>query len=766
MKILFARGSGCGRRLLTAMFALFLVLQIGGAAIAAERPIIAYCEDCVPFHFRGDDGEPAGMIIDLWRLWSEKTGVDVEFRVAPWDETLRMVRDGDADIHAGLFHSASRAQFLEYGVRLTSTDTHYFTKKGLPPLSGVDGLAAYRVGVLSGDFVEEFLNERLPEGTTIGFASYEAMMEALRSGEVRAFAADTPTGIFHLQRAGLGFEFEFPADRPLYRNDWLVAAGKGDVDIIELIGTGMSLITDAERREIEQHWIGVEVGPGVNLTWVWRGAGAIAVILLVIVVWNRRLRRDIIKRKHAEDALKSARDAASAAQSRLTDAIESVSEGFALFDQNDRLELSNSKYRDLYRYDDADSSVGTSLEELIQLDVQRGTIADDSDGKDVLLRRTKTYGETDEAFDIPLADGRWVQIRDRRTSEGGTVSIHADVTELKHIEADLAAKTAVAEEATRAKSRFLANMSHELRTPLSGITANLELLKLTELNERQSILTETADRASQSLLGVIGEVLDLSKIEAGKIDLEQIATRPRDLMDEVVTLMAPRIVEKGLRLNCSAADAVPDAFVSDPFRLRQVLLNLIGNAVKFTEAGGIYVRAELVHDESGRDSIRFEVHDTGIGIDPGRAEKLFEAFSQDDVSTTRRYGGTGLGLTIARGIVEMMGGEIHAESEPGLGSTFWLQIPVETNGSVRAAPKLAGEKVLAISSDSEFRKEVAAALRACRSNRQSISTPAQRFSLRPLTRTVVSPRSLWADRCPTLMPRRDGCLTCAMPTST
>ena len=171
---------------------------------------------------------------------------------------------------------------------------------------------------------------------------------------------------------------------------------------------------------------------------------------------------DMTERKRAEEDLKRASDAASAAQSRTMDAIESVSEGFALFDDVDRLVLSNSKYQELYGYSDADAVPGTPLADLINLDVERGTIAKDSDGEETLVRRTETYGETDETFDVPLADGRWLQIRDRRTSDGGTVSIHADITERKRAEED-------AEAATRAKSDFIAVVSHEVRTPMNGV---------------------------------------------------------------------------------------------------------------------------------------------------------------------------------------------------------------------------------------------------------------------------------------------------------
>ena len=147
-----------------------------GPVAAAERISVAYCIDCVPFHFKDDGGEPAGLIIDLWRLWSKKTGIEIDFRAASWDETLNMVRDGKADVHAGLFFNEERNRFLEYGAPLVETDTHFFTHRDLPAIDTVEGLAGHKVGVIAGDFVEGFLKERLGAGNIVRFESYDALM--------------------------------------------------------------------------------------------------------------------------------------------------------------------------------------------------------------------------------------------------------------------------------------------------------------------------------------------------------------------------------------------------------------------------------------------------------------------------------------------------------------------------------------------------------------------------------------------------------------
>jgi ABC-type amino acid transport substrate-binding protein len=232
-----------------------LVILSVPASASPERISIAYCKDSVPFHFSDESGQPAGIIIDLWRLWSEKTGIAIGFRAADWDETLAMVGSGAADVHAGLFFNKERDKFLDYGVALTKTDTHFFSHAVLPLMMDIGDLAAYRVGVIDGDYVEGYLKERLPKGTVVPFSDYDSIMNALQNGTLRVFAADTPTGLFHLAKNGLLSEFTFVSEKPLYRNDWFVAVQEGNKVLLEVINRGMALITDEEKRNITRKWI-------------------------------------------------------------------------------------------------------------------------------------------------------------------------------------------------------------------------------------------------------------------------------------------------------------------------------------------------------------------------------------------------------------------------------------------------------------------------------------------------------------------------------
>jgi len=516
-----------------------------------------------------------------------------------------------------------------------------------------------------------------------------------------------------------------------------------------------------------------------------------------------------------------AREAADQAHGRLIESIESIPEGIALFDADDRLVLFNATYLEMYARSADLMQIGAPFEYIIREGAKRGQFARVADIEGYVATRVARHRQTHEVFEQELVDGTWLQISERRTRDGGSigvgtditdlkrresrlaelaqenarfaaaidsassgiaildphrngrpivfvnpaftlitgydteqvigrslallngpetdgetaaeieaaiaaghpvraevrhyrrdgsafwddvtlspifdddgalsafVSIHNDITERKSIEADLRTAKDQAEEANRTKSAFFAVMSHEVRTPMNGVLGTLGMLLDTRLDQDQRMFVHTAKQSGEALLTILNDILDSSKLEAGKLDLELIDFDLHAVVNGIATLLGPRARSKGIEFVTEIGDDVPRYLHGDPGRLRQVLLNFSDNALKFTEAGRVSIMVRLITNEDDVSTLRFEVTDTGVGMTPEQRSRLFRAFTQADASISRRFGGTGLGLAICKQLVELMGGRVGAISAPNRGTRMWMEIPFHHGAAVAEANPIA-----------------------------------------------------------------------------
>ncbi|WP_460890797.1 ATP-binding protein, partial [Ramlibacter alkalitolerans] len=320
----------------------------------------------------------------------------------------------------------------------------------------------------------------------------------------------------------------------------------------------------------------------------------------------------------------------------------------------------------------AEAVAGRTVEEVLP-----PAMAQHVRAQDAQVLQGNEDASTEAWFDYP--DGRRVRLefmrspmRDADGSAIGVVAVGRDVTRRREAEEELRRARALAEDATEMKTAFLANMSHEIRTPINAILGMSHLALNTELTERQRDYLGKVQAAGEHLAGIVDDILDLSKIEAGKLALEKEVFALDALLEQVSGVVAEKAEAKGLELVFTVDAEVPPQLAGDPLRVRQVLINYLNNAVKFTERGEVVLRVSVQRREDGRMLLRFAVRDTGIGLTPEQAQRVFQQFEQADRSTTRKYGGTGLGLAISRSLAEMMGGEVGVDSRFGEGSTFWF----------------------------------------------------------------------------------------------
>ena len=373
---------------------------------------------------------------------------------------------------------------------------------------------------------------------------------------------------------------------------------------------------------------------------------------------------------------------------RIREAVDAMPDGLGFYDSRDRLVLWNARYAEVNPELEPHLIVGLTFREALRIGIDEGRYPEAAGREEEWLNeRIKARRQLSSSIEQQVTGGRWLRIQDRRTSEGGTVTVCSDITDLKRDAQALAEARDAAESANVAKSQFLANMSHEIRTPLNGVIGLSQALSKTDLTHEQREMLDLMQASGKTLQTLLSDILDLARVESGKLELTEDAFELATAVREAAQLYAENAREKHLDFHVDI-DLEDDVWIlGDAVRLKQVLTNLISNAVKFTSKGFVGLIVQRGADREGSPVLRFTVEDSGIGFDAATRARLFSRFEQADGGITRRFGGSGLGLSICRQLAEMMGGDLDCESEPGSGAAFILTLPLRP-----ARPPMAREQ--------------------------------------------------------------------------
>jgi two-component system sensor histidine kinase EvgS len=621
-----------------------------------------------PLDFIDGSGRHSGLAADYLQLMRERLGLNLEVVPgADWSETFERARKREVDMIALITPSAERRREFLFTKSYADIPMVVVTRTDARFVSDLHDLDGETVAVMRGYFVSDYLAAKFPRIVQLPVNAAAESLETVNRGYAHATIGSLATLGPRIQKDYLG------RLKIAGRTDFLQELGMGVrsdwPELATLLDKGLASMTEQEQQALRQKWLSFRVEYGID----WREIAKVAVpvflavlvVIAVIVVANRRLKRQVAETERKDVELK----VQLAFQRALMDTIPSP----ILFKDSDaRIYGCNRALEDAF---------GVSRQEMLGCTVEEAGLFLPEQARRMFEEDLDLLKEPDRMLHNELrlrfADGLdhivlyWkAAFRLMDGSVGGLLAVIVDITPLKQLEQAAHEARNAADAANRAKSSFLATMSHEIRTPMNAVLGMLELLALTKLDDDQARSLDIVRDSAKSLLRIIDDILDFSKIEAGKLEIKPEPASVGAILESVYLVYAGVASGKMLLLKKDLDARISPALHADPLRLRQILNNFVSNALKFTQEGEVEIRLRLVERNAGGEVIEFSVRDSGIGITPENQSRLFQPFMQAESDTTRRFGGTGLGLTICRRLAQLMGGEITMQSELGKGTTM------------------------------------------------------------------------------------------------
>jgi len=669
-----------------------------------------------PIEYFDDNGNFHGIAADYLRLLEKKLGMTFQIEhLENWNESIEKAKNREIDVWTAAVETPQRAEYMLFtepylkmpAVIMVREDS----EKDNLTLNGLDGM---RVAVVDGYAVHDYITNTYPHLELILVPDIETGLRKLSFGEIGAFVGNIATAARYAELAGIGNVRV--AGNSGYYYKWALASRKDWPLLTSILQKGLDAITDAESQKIQQRWISLGTRETMWTPEIIFGLMSMAFFIIVVsmLVWTRSLQRrvetrtitlqqELSARREVEEELQK--------QKNLLDEVGSLAiiGGWEVDLRTNELRWSTTTYH-IHEVDD-DFVLSPAASFKFYAPEVRDTV------KEAVELAKKTGEGWDLEVPIITARGRhkWARVRGQCEMQDGKVvrlyGAYQDITYRRDVQKDLqrskeelatqlneveyshqqlekqaATLVELAEEqkvlrdkaelGKKSKAEFLATMSHEIRTPMTGILGMADLLLMEDLSNDQRKKAQTIKSSGEILLTILNDILDQSKLDSGKFELSNTDVYLPELIESSLELLEDRAKQKNLPLVYKSEDGLPAGINIDAVRLRQILTNLVSNSIKFTESGAITLQVNKLTETGQAGKLRFAVIDNGIGISQEHQQRLFQRFEQADASTAQQYGGSGLGLSICKQLVELMEGEIGVESELGEGSTFWFTIPL------------------------------------------------------------------------------------------